>query len=225
MQYDSTMTTPLADCRHTPPQGANQPTSVLILGAGGLGREVFWWAKDAGMRPIGFIDDNPHALDAYADYAPIIGTVTTAPLSAPILCAIGQNPIRKRCVEQLKQRGATFTSCIHPQAKVYHSALGEGAIVAPYAYIGADVTVGDFLFIQTGAVLGHDVLAGNFLRMDTTSFIGGFAHIGDNVTLHTGAKVMPTKHVASDVTLGAGAVLINNLSHAATVFGIPAQKI
>ncbi len=199
--------------------------STLILGAGGLGREVFWWAKETGLNPIGFIDDNLHALDTYKDYAPIVGTVEDAPLTAPILCAIGQNPIRKACVETLKQRGATFTSCIHPLAKIYHATLGEGAIIAPYAYVGADATVGDFLFLQTGAILGHDVIAGDFLRMDTTSFIGGFAQVGDNVTLHTGAKIMPGKRVAGDSTLGAGAVLINNLSTAATVFGNPAQKI
>ncbi len=198
---------------------------VVILGAGGLGRELFWWAREAGLNPIGFIDDNLHALDAFADYAPVIGTVDEAPLSAPILCGIGQNPIRRACIEKLTARGATFASCIHPLAKVYHATLGAGAIVAPYAYIGADAKVGDFLFIQTGAVLGHDVTAGDFLRMDTTSFIGGFAQLGSDITLHTGAKVMPGKRVASGSILAAGAVLMNNLSTSAKVFGNPAQRM
>ncbi len=198
---------------------------VLILGAGGLGRELFWWAKETGLCPIGFIDDNLHALDTYADYPPILGTVDSAPLTAPILCGIGQNPLRQRCIERLTARGATFASCIHPLAKVYHATLGQGAIVAPYAYIGADAHVGDFLFIQTGAVLGHDVTAGDYLRMDTTSFIGGFAQVGSHVTLHTGAKIMPGKKVTSDVTLGAGSILMANLSTPATVFGCPAQRV
>ncbi len=199
---------------------------VLILGAGGLGRELYWWALDAGLRPVGFIDDNPSALETYSDYPPVLGDVDTAPLTAPILCGIGQNPIRRACIEKLTARGANFASCIHPSAKILHATLGQGAIVAPYAYIGADATVGDFLFLQTGAVLGHDVVAGDFLRMDTTAFIGGFARVGDNVTLHTGAKVLPGKCVASDTTLGAGAVLLSNSSTpGATLFGIPAQKL
>ncbi len=198
---------------------------VLILGAGGLGREVFWWAKEANLNPIGFIDDNPHALEGYTDYPPILGSVEEAPLDAPILCAIGQNPLRMACVERLKSRGAVFASCLHPTAKIYHASLGEGAIIAPYAYIGADARVGDFPFLQTGAVLGHDVTAGHFLRMDTTAFIGGFATVGDGVTLHTGAKIMPGKKVCSQTLLGAGAVLFSNRSTPATLVGNPAQRL
>lgn len=198
---------------------------VLILGAGGLGRELFWWAQEAGLTPVGFIDDNPDALQHYKDYAPIVGSVANAPLTAPVLCGIAQNPIRIACVKTLRERGATFASCIHPQAKIFHATLGEGAIISPFAVIGADAVVGDFLFMQSGAVLGHDVKAGDFLRMDTTAFIGGFATVGKNVTLHTGAQVMPGKRVGDNVTLGANATLLNNLPAGVTAFGNPAQRL
>lgn len=198
---------------------------VLILGAGGLGREVFWWAKEVGMEPLGFIDDNPGALGSRTGYAPILGGVETAPLDCPVLCAIGQNTVRRVCVERLRARGAHFASLIHPQAKVLHSEIGHGSILAPFAYIGADAHVGAFLFMQTGAVLGHDVRAGDFLRLDTTAFVGGYATLGHHVTLHTGAQIMPGKYVGDGCTIGAGAVLLNNLHASATVFGIPAQKV
>lgn len=199
--------------------------NVLILGAGGLGRELFWWAREAGLTPIGFIDDNPRALDALPGYAPILGSVASAPLAAPILCGIGQNPLRRACVATLQARGATFASCIHPQAKVLHATLGPGAVIAPYAYIGADATLGAFAFLQTGAVLGHDVQAGDFLRMDTTAFVGGHATLGSDVTLHTGAKVMPGKKVGDGATLGAGSLLLSNLPPHTTAFGSPAMPM
>lgn len=198
---------------------------VLILGAGGLGRELFWWAQEAGLTPVGFIDDNPDALKAYSDYAPVIGSVAEAPLTAPVICGIGQNPIRQRCVRTLLERGAAFASCIHPLARVCHATLGKGAVVAPFAFVGADAKVGDFVFLQTGAVLGHDVTAGDFLRMDTTAFAGGFARIGHGVTLHTGAKVMPGKTVGDGAVLGAGSTLLSNLPAGATAFGSPARKL
>ena len=198
---------------------------VLILGAGGLGRELYWWACEAGLTPMGFIDDRPDALAALRDYPPVVGSVASAPLSAPILCGIGQNPIRRRCVELLRERGARFASCIHPAARVYHATLGEGAILAPGAYIGADAVVGDFLFMQTGAVLGHDVRAGDFLRMDTTAFVGGYATLGSGVTLHTGAQVMPSKRVGDNAPLGAGSTLLSNLPANTTAFGSPALPL
>ena len=181
--------------------------TVLILGAGGLGREVFWWAKEAGLDPVGFIDDNPAALGDRTGYAPIVGGVEEAPLSCPVLCAIGQNAIRRLCVERLADRGARFATLIHPQAKVLHATLGTGAVLAPFAYVGADARAGDFL------------------RMDTTSFVGGYAVLGNGVTLHTGAQVMPGKRVGDQCTLGAGAVLLSNLHPSSTVFGVPAQKV
>ena len=198
---------------------------VLILGAGGLGREVFHWALDAGLRPVGFIDDNPAALDGKPGYPPLLGGLEDAPLNRPVLCAIGQNPLRTRCVERLRARGAAFASCIHPKAYLCRATLGQGAILAPFAYVGADACAGDFLFMQSGAVLGHDVRAGDFLRMDTNAFVGGYATLGDRVTLHTGAKVMPGKTVGGDCVLGAGAVLLANLRPGQTAFGNPAQRL
>ena len=199
--------------------------AYLILGAGGLGRELYHWLRDAGLTCAGFIDDNPNALDAYRGYAPIVGNTETCPIEWPILCGIGQNAIRQRCVARLTARGATFASFVHPQAKVLPCQLGQGAVVAPFAYIGADAVVGDFLFLQTGAVIGHDVRTGDFLRMDTTAFLGGFATVGHGVTLHTGAKVMPGKKVGDGCTIGAGSVVISNLRAGNTVFGVPAQRL
>ncbi len=199
---------------------------VLILGAGGLGRELYHWAKAAGFQPIGFIDDNLRALDAFPEYPAICGTLETVPLTAPVLCGIGNNAIRIPCVKKLKARGATFATCIHPQALVLEgSTFGEGAIVAPFAYVACNVETGDFPFLQSGSVLGHDVKAGDFLRMDTTAFVGGFARLGDNVTLYTGAKVMPERTVGDNATLGAASLLITNLPADTTAFGVPAQKL
>ncbi|MEG1479764.1 MAG: hypothetical protein RSD41_02030 [Kiritimatiellia bacterium] len=199
---------------------------VLILGAGGLGREVFHWAHDCGYEVLGLIDDNQNALEGYKGYAHILGGVDDIPLMAPIICGVGKSAVRRACVERLLVRGAEFVSCVHPLAKVLDgSTFGRGAVIAPFAYVGADVNVGDFLFMQTGAVLGHDVAAGDFLRMDTTAFVGGFSQIGNDVTLYTGAKVMPGKTVGDHCTLGAGSVLLNNLYAGATAFGVPAQKI
>lgn len=199
--------------------------SFYILGAGGLGRELLHWLGDTSATCAGFIDDNPHALDHYTGYPSVVGNTETSPLNLPILCGIGQNLLRKSCIERLKQRGAHFASFIHPMAKVLPSSIGEGAVIAPFAYVGADAAIGEFLFLQTGAVIGHDVQAGSFLRMDTTAFVGGFAQIGECVTLHTGAKVMPGKCVGDGCTVGAGSVVIANVRAGSTLFGVPAQKL
>lgn len=199
--------------------------AVRILGAGGLGRELFHWAAACGFRPVGFVDDNPAALEGFPGYPPVCGGVDSASVDLPLLCGIGQNPVRVRCVAALKARGARFASCIHPRAEVLPgSVLGEGAVVAPFAYVACNAAVGAFAFLQTGSVVGHDVKAGDFLRMDTGAFVGGFARLGDRVTVYTGAKVMPGKRMGDDCVLGAGSVLMSNLPPGRTAFGLPAVK-
>ena len=48
---------------------------LVIVGAGGLGREVLAWARQSveGWSVRGFIDDNGQALDGYAKDVPILG--------------------------------------------------------------------------------------------------------------------------------------------------------
>lgn len=198
---------------------------VRILGAGGLGRELFHWASVCGFSPVGFIDDNAAALDDFPGYPPVCGGVADAPVDLPLLCGIGQNSVRVRCVEILLTRGARFLSCVHPRAELLPGCvLGAGAVVAPFAYVACNVTLGDFAFLQTGSVVGHDVRAGDFLRMDTGAFAGGFACLGNRVTVYTGAKVMPGKRMGDDSVLGAGSVLMSNLPAGRTAFGLPAVR-
>ena len=49
---------------------------LIIVCAGGFGREVYYMAKQIGKWNIkGFIDDNIHALDGVNIALPIIGTI------------------------------------------------------------------------------------------------------------------------------------------------------
>jgi len=53
---------------------------LYIVGAGGFGRELLWWVKDINAKEptweiMGFLDDNPNALDGCScDYS-VVGTI------------------------------------------------------------------------------------------------------------------------------------------------------
>lgn len=203
------------------------PTGIIIIGAGGLGREAFYWAKDAGLEIVGFLDDNMQALETFdAEYPPVLGQVSTWLPTAEqrFICAIGTCALRVKCIETLSARGAQFMSLIHPTAICY-SAPDLGALIAPHAYIATNSKIGCYLFMQSNAVIGHDTQIGDYCRMDVDTFVGGFGRLGDRVTLHTGSKVLPEKEAANDLTLGAGAILMTRSKSGETYFGVPAKPL
>jgi UDP-3-O-[3-hydroxymyristoyl] glucosamine N-acyltransferase len=66
--------------------------------------------------------------------------------------------------------------------------VGEGAVVAPGAFIGEDVEIGDRAVIGPGAVIGRGVQIGRGTRVGPHVSIS-HALIGDNCLIHPGARI------------------------------------
>lgn len=128
---------------------------LLILGAGGFGRQVFELAREAGeFEAIAFLDDNsqdPRVVGRLGDYLALKGAYTHA------LAAIGNNPLRLEWGEKLKEVGYILPTLCHPAAYVSPSAqIGEGSVVLPLACLMASVKVGRCCIVNTGSVADHD---------------------------------------------------------------------
>ncbi len=144
-------------------QPTNQQRNLLILGAGGFGREVLQWAKDCGFeengwRVAGFIDDNRAALENYPNCRyPIIAGVEDfrpGPLDY-VACAIGLPKVKKKCVELLLRNGAKFVSIVHPSAIIGGDVeIGDGSVICPGVILTRDVRIGDFVTVNLRATLG-----------------------------------------------------------------------
>ena len=99
--------------------------NIVIVGAGGFGREVLGYVKDcisAGAQWTikGFLDDNPNSLQGYNYDTKIISSIQTytpSPNDA-LICAIGNPKIKKEKVEMLLAREAKFETLIHPTAYI-----------------------------------------------------------------------------------------------------------
>ncbi len=200
--------------------------ALIIVGAGGLGREVYHWALDAGFSVKGFLDDNLNALQNYTGYPPVLGTPDAwhPQPDEDFVCAIGTLAYRKKVIKTLSAQNATFVSLIHPTAICY-SQPGPAALVGPYVVIGPDATIGPYLFVQNHSTIGHDALIGAFCRCDVATFIGGYATLHDDVTLHTGAKIHPEKVVAQGVTVGINTTILTRTKPNTTYFGTPAMPL
>lgn len=158
--------------------------NLIIIGAGGLGREVYDLAIDTGAYTVrGFVDANPSAIPGVA---PVLGTPDDYEINPGdvFICAIGNPSVRRKCVEQLQQRGAHFTTLIHPTAIVSPTAqIEQGCIIKPYVTIGSLACVGKHTVVQPHTTLEHDVRVGSFCLIGAGSVMQGATIAADSTIL------------------------------------------
>lgn len=207
---------------------------LIIIGAGGMGREVFHLATQCegylkSFRIKGFIDDNSRALDGFKyKYPPIVSSVLEYKIKQKDIftCSIGDVMTKKRIIEYFVSRGGNFISLIHPNVDINITAtLGVGCLVFPQVHIGTEVVIGNHVMIQSYAAVGHDVTIGDFTRIDPKASCVGGVIVGKCVTIHTMAVINHKVTIEDNSVIGALSFVIRNVRQGITVFGIPAKEL
>ncbi|MFF7708712.1 NeuD/PglB/VioB family sugar acetyltransferase [Pseudomonas sp. NPDC007930] len=207
--------------------------NIIIVGAGGFGREVFGWLKDsiidsADTQLSGFLDDNLNALDSYEGYPPILGAVGdyVPDKSDVFICAIANPKIRQAVVQTLEVRGAVFASLVHPTVLVGHSVtIGVGSIICPYSILACDLTLGRHVIVNSHCTIAHDTSIGNYSTLSGHCDVTGGVVLQERVFIGSHASVIPKVVVEKDAIIGAGSLVIRRVYAGTTVFGVPAKKI
>jgi sugar O-acyltransferase (sialic acid O-acetyltransferase NeuD family) len=206
---------------------------LLIIGAGGFGREVLNWAQDIPMQNRawkvgGFLDADTSALDGYNCNFSILGDPQTyIPRQGDcFICSIGHPATKLRICQNLKERGAQFITLIHPSSVIgSRCSIGVGCIFCPGAIITTDVKISDFVTVNAQASIGHDVIIGDGCTLSSHVDITGFASLGEGVFLGSHAVVLPKGDVGDFAIVGAGSVVLKKVKPGATVMGVPAKQI
>ena len=204
--------------------------NLLIVGAGGFGRELYGIARECngfGDRFCikGFLDDNPSALDGFNGYPPVIGSPQSY-VPQPedsFITAIGSIAARRRCVEALEQRNVRFISLVHRTATLgMNVEIGAGTIIAQNAFVSADARIGRHACVFQSVVVGHDTVVGDFAHVYSLCAIGGNVKIGNGAAVYPGARIVPNRSIGDGAVVGIGSVVLLNVQPGTTVFGNPA---
>ncbi len=207
--------------------------NLIIIGAGGMGREVFDLAtacKGFNSEYIikGFLDDSLDALHGFDGYPPVIDTIAHYPLEAQdiFVCSMGDVSLKKASINIILEKGGVFINLIHPAAFIGKNVrMGRGCIVLRNAFVGTECIIDDFVMIQVSSVIGHDVKIGKYSRIDCLAVCVGGTELKDGVTVHTGSVINHRVIVEKGATVGALSFVIRKVKENTTVLGNPARKI
>lgn len=205
---------------------------IIIVGAGGFGRELLWWIKDINKvekkwEIAGFIDDNLNALDGYECDYPIIGTIKDwqPKEDEEFALAFGSPSLKRKIVGLLKNKSAKFATIVHPTAMLSEFAkVGEGLIMFPNSKISCNTTVGDFVTLLATPI-GHDTTIGDFTVISGGCNILRNVKIGHDVFLAAGVCIAQDVQIGDSSYLGLGSVVLKDVPAGATVFGNPARIV
>ena len=204
---------------------------LVIIGAGGFGREVHAWAtqtEDCGRKWTikGFIDDNPDALRDRPSPGAILARVSDyAPQPEDVfVCAIGIPNLKRRCSEIISGRGGVFVNVVHRTVTFAHEvSLGAGIVLCPGVVISANTKLGDGVGVNLCATVDHDVTVGAWSQLNCHCDLTGGATLEEEVFVGSHATILPGVRVGRGATIGAGAVVNKDVERGTTVAGVPAR--
>lgn len=206
---------------------------LIIIGAGGFGREVLAWARQSAGHGSewtikGFIDDNPNALSGLRVPAPWLGRIEDHRPAADevFICAIGIPALRRKCYERIEAVGGRFVSLIHRTAVVGDEVeFGEGVILCPYAVVSGYNKIGKGVVVNMHATIDHDANVGDWTQVNCHCDLTGGVQVGAEVWFGSHVAVAPRIRIGDRAYLGIGSAILRDVDADTKVFGLPARRV
>ena len=187
-------------------------TPLVIVGAGGFGREVLGLVRDINSAAptfdfLGFMDDgeiNAHLLQRLG--ATLLGPASRlADFAASYVVGIGATEPRRRIEAVARSLGRTAAVLKHPSATIGSDVqIGDGAIVAAGARLTTNIVIGRHAHINLNSTIGHDAIVEDLPR--STSECTWAEVLSSRRVRHSalGASSCPTCGLATELSWGPG---------------------
>lgn len=206
---------------------------IVIIGAGGFGREVLEWIADINeakrtFNVLGFLDGNASLHGQGVNDVPVLGDIDWLASHPGVAAtvAIGSPKGKRGLAAQLRAMGAEAATIVHPRAIVGRRVvLGPAAIVCPGSILTTEIDVGAFVTLNLDLTVGHDARIGDYCTLAPGVHVSGFAVIGEGCDIGTGASIVPGTNIGAWSIVGSGAVVSANLPPNCTAVGVPAKAI
>jgi sugar O-acyltransferase (sialic acid O-acetyltransferase NeuD family) len=208
---------------------------IVIVGAGGFGREVLEIFKDQNRikkrwNIVGFVDDDKKLHGKMVNGYPVLGDLDWLKEhnkeNLSCVCAIGMPETRKKVVAELQKIDVKFSNAIHSSVLMSEFVeLGDDVIICAGSILTVNIKIGDHVHIDTNCTVAHDVVIGSYCRLSPGVRVNGRDRLGEGVFVGSGATLVQEISVGNWSTIGAGAVVTEDIAENVVAAGIPAKEV
>jgi len=204
---------------------------LVIVGAGGFGREIAWQISELGQYSIlGYIDSDARLQGQKINGLPVLGDSQWLLGLRDEICAvicIGNSRSRKHVYNELsKNPNINFPTIIASNVRYSNSVtFGQGCIICLSTVLTVNITLGDFVIANLDCTIGHDAVLENFATLYPSVNVSGGVHVKACAEIGTGANIIQGKTIGENTIIGAGAVVTKDIPSNCTAVGTPAKPI
>lgn len=196
---------------------------LLIVGAGGVGREVLDLCLDLGVPVDGFIDD---ARAGAVERGLPVHAPRDADAGCDYIIAIADPDVRRRLATRLDGAGLAAVSLLHRTSVLTAgSTYGDGLLLQANTFVSTSVHIGRHCQVHYNATVGHDATLGDYTTVYPGANISGNVVLDSGATVGSNAVILQGLRVGERAFVGAGAVVTRDVPAAATVVGNPARVL
>jgi sugar O-acyltransferase (sialic acid O-acetyltransferase NeuD family) len=210
-------------------------TRVVVVGAGGHGREVaeiVTQAHRAGTGPslAGFVDDRADLWGTALDGVPVRGgwewLAEQVRGDLGVTVAVGRPAVTRALCERAVALGFHLVPAVSPLATVSPLAsVGPGAVLFPHVSVHTGARIGAGVTLNVGSSVSHDAVVGDYANVNPGARLAGSVTVGEGAYVGMMAAVLQGVAVGAGATVGAGAVVLRDVPAGMTVVGVPAGPV
>lgn len=207
---------------------------IVILGAGGLAREVAHLIEDINRQGevwkiLGYVEKEPDLVGTMVGKYPVMGTESDiSGLTVAAVIAVG-NPVQVQAIRSniSDYPGLTFPNLIHPSViwDADSTSIGEGNVICAGAVLTVDITIGSFNILNMNSSYGHDVVIGDCCVISPGVAVGGGVEVGNGCLLGMGSQIYQYRKLGPGATVGMGSAVVSDVPPNTTVIGVPARRL
>jgi sugar O-acyltransferase (sialic acid O-acetyltransferase NeuD family) len=208
---------------------------LVILGAGGLGREVLFQLLDSNSinncyNILGFVDSDVNLHGKIINGFPVLGDdawLLNYSDRINVVVCIGNPRVRKQVVTNISiNKKIIFPSVIASDVKYSDTTvIGKGSIICMSSILTVNNSIGDFVVINMNCTIGHDVSLKDFVTLYPSVNVCGYVNIGAYTEVGVGSSIIQNITIGENVIIGACSGVMWDIPLNRTVVGVPARQI
>lgn len=213
------------------------PTPLVIIGAGGFGREVLDIVNDINSRLgdspterydfIGFVDDGEPDMDRISRIgARYIGPSTSLndlPDGCEYSIGIGSGSVRRKLDNAATAAGLKPATLIHSSATFGADVrISPGAVICAHVSVTTNVSIGRHAHINLNSTIGHDAVLADYSTVNPLCAISGEVTLAEEAMVGTNSAINQGLTIGRASIIASGSAVTKSVEDYTLVAGVPA---